>query len=626
MGKFKVGIIGCGRRRSEPGATGYGMAHMHAAGYEASPDAEIVAIADINLGNLKAFQEEHRVPRGYMSADEMFANESLDIVSICLWPHLHAPMTMKAAAAGVRAIHCEKPMALNYGEAKAMLEACNKNNVVLTFNHQRRFGAPFRTARELLKSGAIGELERLEAFTSNLYDWGTHWFDMLFFYNDEMPVDWVMGQLDARGGRPIFGVVVEGQGVSLFRYRNGVMGLMVTGANAVLGNVRSAGCANRLVGSDGVIEVGVDHGPVLRVRNPSTGGKWEAVEVDGGMHGDNLHTLAVLDLIDALKSGREPELAGRKALQTTELIFASYESSRRRARVDLPLDAEDSPFIQMLTNAEVTTWSSNCVLANGITIHYHRTGHGDKPPVVLCHGFSDNSLCWNPVARALEMDYDVIMPDARGHGRSDAPDEGHDTETRADDVAALIQALKLDKVAVLGHSMGGATAAALAAKYPDLVRKVLLEDPAWFDQGSRRQKMSKEEREAFAKQRLEGVLEKKAMSREALAERCRSQSPHWSEEEIGPWTLSQQQLSPKVLSASGGIHRPWTEVAEALQAPTLLITGNTEKGAIVTPELAAKAMAINSHIQVANIDAEHSIRREAFDQYMKVVKDFLAEN
>jgi UDP-N-acetylglucosamine 3-dehydrogenase len=626
MAKFRVGIIGCGRPRSEPGATGFGMAHFHAAGYEASPEAEIVAVADINPVNLKLFQQEHNVPRGYLSADEMFANEELDVVSICLWPHLHAPMTIKTAEAGVKAIHCEKPMALTYGEAKAMVEACQKNDVVLTFDHQRRFGGPFRKARELLKSGVIGQLERLEAYTSNLYDWGTHWFDMLFFYNDETPVEWVIGQLDARGGHPIFGVVVEGQGMSLFKYKNGVMGMMVTGPGDTLNSLNSAGCANRLIGSDGVIEVGVNNGPVVRMRGISTGGRWENVEVDGGLHGDNLFKLAVFDLLDALKTGREPELSARKALQATELIFASYESSRRRARIDLPLDVDDSPFIQMLTNCDVTTWSSDYVFANGIHMHYHRTGHGEKPPVVLCHGFSDNGLCWNPVARALENDYDVIMVDARGHGLTDAPAQGHDTETRADDVAAFVQALNLEKPAVLGHSMGAATAAAFAAKYPQLVGKALLEDPAWFDEGSRRQRMTPEERQAWAKQRLDGVLENKKMSRKALAEKCRQQSPHWSEEEIGPWSLAQQQLSPNVVSSPGGHPQPWTEVAKAIQCPTLLITGNVNKGAIVTPELAQKAMKINANIEVANIDAEHSIRREAFEAYIEVVKAFLAKD
>ena len=93
--------------------------------------------------------------------------------------------------------------------------------------------SPFATPKRLLDEGAIGELVRLEAFTANLYDWGTHWFDMMFFYNDETPVEWVIGQIDARGGRTIFGVTVEGQGLSFWKWRNGVYGLMVTGSQGL---------------------------------------------------------------------------------------------------------------------------------------------------------------------------------------------------------------------------------------------------------------------------------------------------------------------------------------------------------------------------------------------------------
>ena len=60
------------------------------------------------------------------------------------------------------------------------------------------------------------------------------------------------------------------------------------------------------------------------------------------------------------------------------------------------------------------------MIANGIRLHYYRTGDGTKPAVVLCHGFSDSGLCWTPVARQLEADYDVIMLDARGHGLSES--------------------------------------------------------------------------------------------------------------------------------------------------------------------------------------------------------------
>ena len=115
-------------------------------------------------------------------------------------------------------------------------------------------------------------------------------------------------------------------------------------------------------------------------------------------------------------------------------------------------------------------------------MHYLRTGNGEKPPVVLCYGFSDNGLCQAPVARELESDYDVFMVDARGHGLIDAPLERYTTEDRADDFAGFVKVLYLQKPAVIGHSMGAFTAAAAAAKYPGLFGKVLLEHPVWFDE------------------------------------------------------------------------------------------------------------------------------------------------
>jgi len=58
----------------------------------------------------------------------------------------------------------------------------------------------------------------------------------------------------------------------------------------------------------------------------------------------------------------------------------------------------------------MTDWTTGICEANGINVHYVRTG-GDKPPVVLLHGLMLNGACWTHLARALEKDYDVIMPD-----------------------------------------------------------------------------------------------------------------------------------------------------------------------------------------------------------------------
>jgi len=341
---YRVGIIGCGRPHRSEGATGYGMAHAHVQGYLASPDAQLVALADIDLDNARAFQAKHGGERVYADFGEMLAKENLDIVSICTWPHLHAPMVIASAEAGVKAIHCEKPMAPTYGEALAMVRVCEEHGVQLTFNHQRRFGAPFRKAKEMLKSGTIGDLVRLEATCANMFDWGTHWFDMLNYFADEADVEWVLAQIEPRGGQRIFGVPVEGQGISHFKYRTGVRGLLVTGYEAVWD------AQIRLIGSRGVIEVGHSNDVPLRYWTEYRAG-WQVVPMSEGLHGDEYVKRAVLDLIDALKTGREPELSARRALRATELIFATYESSRSRGRVELPLTILDSPLLAMLGEA-----------------------------------------------------------------------------------------------------------------------------------------------------------------------------------------------------------------------------------------------------------------------------------
>ena len=84
MTKFKVGIIGCGRPLRTEGATGFGQGHVHATGYEASPDCKIVAAADIKQENLDLFCQEHQVAQGYLDHKEMLAKEKLPAPAECL--------------------------------------------------------------------------------------------------------------------------------------------------------------------------------------------------------------------------------------------------------------------------------------------------------------------------------------------------------------------------------------------------------------------------------------------------------------------------------------------------------------------------------------------------------------
>lgn len=349
MDKLRVGIIGTGSRKKKPGPTGFAMAYRHAEGYRRLPNCEIVACADIVRENAEEFARAFDVPRIYLDYREMLEKEELDIVSICTWPHLHAQMVIDCARAGVKAIHCEKPMADTWGNSKRMAEECERRGVQLTFNHQRRFGKPFRMARELLKAGEIGELVRLEAACSNIYDYGTHYVDMFGFYNDETPAEWVMGQIDYSVEKLAFGMPVETHGVFLWRYRNGVFGFMCTGEAA-----EAVGAHNRLIGTEGVIEVGAPDGTPLRIRRKGSS-SWEVIDTGGeGLHGPGYIERAIADLVESLLEGREPELSARKALNATEIIFAAYESARRRVKVNLPLDIEDNPLKSMIESGELT--------------------------------------------------------------------------------------------------------------------------------------------------------------------------------------------------------------------------------------------------------------------------------
>lgn len=329
MGGYKAGIIGCG-----------GRGKAHAEGYRATPDVEIVACADPCAEAREKFSGEFGIGRSYADYSQMLGREDLDFVSICTWTRFHKEMVLAAAKSGIKAIHCEKPMAHTWGESKDLYQACVDRGVIITFCHQRRFRANYARAKELLDGGEIGQLIRVEGACPNLFDWGTHFFDMFFFYNNEVAADWVIGQIDVAEDLEWFGVQVETSGVAWIRWQNGVEGLLTTGQTA------QESARNRLIGSEGIIEIGPREEPLLRIMKLGATDWEEPVFGEIAPNGDTV--LSVLDLVDSVKTGREPMLSGRKALQATELIFATYESSRRRGKINLPLDVEDSALLTML--------------------------------------------------------------------------------------------------------------------------------------------------------------------------------------------------------------------------------------------------------------------------------------
>jgi N-formylmaleamate deformylase len=266
-------------------------------------------------------------------------------------------------------------------------------------------------------------------------------------------------------------------------------------------------------------------------------------------------------------------------------------------------------------------WFSGDVVANGIKIHYHRTG-GNKPPVVLAHGITDNGLCWMRLARALEDEYDLIMFDARGHGLSDAPETGYAPKDHVADIAGLVRALGPERPALIGHSMGAGNVALAVATYPGLARCAALEDPPW------RTAYDSEERAAMVEAWRADVVAKKSWTRERLVAEARVSSPSWAEVEWGPWADAKLQVSPAVFDWVDPQASPtaWRDAVRKIACPTLVVTADPALGAIVSPEVVQEAVRLNPRLQVAHIPgAGHSIRREQFELYVEAVKGFLGE-
>ena len=106
---------------------------------------------------------------------------------------------------------------------------------------------------------------------------------------------------------------------------------------------------------------------------------------------------------------------------------------------------------------------------------YVRAG-GEGPAVLLLHGYGESGDMWAPLAARLARNHKVIVPDLRGLGLSSRPAGGYDKKTQAEDMAGVLDALKIDKVDLVTHDIGNMVGYAFAAQHPDRVKKFVIID------------------------------------------------------------------------------------------------------------------------------------------------------
>lgn len=119
----------------------------------------------------------------------------------------------------------------------------------------------------------------------------------------------------------------------------------------------------------------------------------------------------------------------------------------------------------------------NFAHANGIVLHYEDTG-GDRPAIVFANSLGTDFRIWDKVVAGLGADHRIIRYDKRGHGLSQATPAPYAMSDHVNDLAALLDELKVRSAVIVGLSVGGVIAQGLAAVRPDLVRGLVLSNTA----------------------------------------------------------------------------------------------------------------------------------------------------
>lgn len=145
--KVRIGIIGVGQ---------IGKHHLNVY-QEQVPDAEIVAVADINEVEANRVSEAYRIPDVYTDFRELLKRDDIEAVDVCLHNNLHMPVTVAAFEAG-KHVYCEKPMAGAYRDAEVMLKKAKELDRKLLIQLRNIFIPETKAARILIDEGRLGKL------------------------------------------------------------------------------------------------------------------------------------------------------------------------------------------------------------------------------------------------------------------------------------------------------------------------------------------------------------------------------------------------------------------------------------------------------------------------------------
>lgn len=337
---MKFAIIGCGR-----------IAHRHAEEIVNNPKAELVSVCDIVPERTKEFARRYSAREQYLDYRELLEKSNVDVVNICTPSGLHAEMGIAAALAGKHVI-VEKPMVMTLEDADALIETCERHNVLLAVCHQNRFNPAVQRLRRAVEAGMFGQLTHASAVVrwfrpQEYYDqaeWrGTWAMDGGCLMNQSIHnIDlllWMMGPVSS-----VFGytttrlrrIEAEDVGVAVLRFASGALGVIEAATTVYPQNLEET---LNIFGERGTVVLGgiaVNKVEVWRIEEDfetdAEGSGEEVASVYGYGHG-----ALIRDFIDSVAGGRKPYIDGCEGRKAVEVVLAIYESSRTGKEVMLPL-------------------------------------------------------------------------------------------------------------------------------------------------------------------------------------------------------------------------------------------------------------------------------------------------
>ncbi len=346
------------------------------------PDFDLVAVCDIVQEAVDAATAELEV-KGYTDLDAMMEAEQPAVVAIPTTSAAHAPLTKKVAPYDcVKGIYCEKPMATNMKDARDMNQVCKDNGVILVINHQRRIGADLVKAKELIDSGAIGEVKVVRGHCAGdfLSD-GTHLVDSLMFLAGDPEVEWVVGTLmrdlqaikekwdrmdrpePAEGYGFRFGHPVESGSMAVAQLANGVRAefftgdlqqsgriyqdYVVEGTRGQIWRLRDRTKPHVLYIADGEGGSWIQDEKLNAIESSDGKGPWRPVEL-GEDDGANAIHDGYSFLAKSLRDGSPHPMNGDIAVNNFQVAMGMYESARTGKRIHAPVQTDRYPLEVMI--------------------------------------------------------------------------------------------------------------------------------------------------------------------------------------------------------------------------------------------------------------------------------------